>query len=203
MADQLTFVFESEFEDPTTTSGGGWLQTVVPAIWGQQARTIQASFKAPFGSVPSLSVSVANASAIHPGTADHRRMIEASGGPIKARAWHEPCASICMHLIVVNIDQQSPVQFSVQVSGLPAQQPGGANATRLFTASYNATLSSTGVLSDWIGAGESNVYEVGCDQLKTHGWEACVSRRVACKHGFTSARGAIKATPHNATCEPM
>lgn len=205
MVDQLTFVFNKEFQDPEVTAGGGWLQTIVPTTWGQQARALQASFKAPFGSVPAATAAVISSSSMHPGTAANMAMIKASGGPIKARVWVEPCESTCAHLVVVNINQQSPAQFELQLSGLRLPQKEGINASRLFTASYNVTLSASGVLRDWIGAGESNVYEIGCDVPKnaTGGWKACGSRRVTCKHGFISARGTIKATPHNATCEPM
>lgn len=201
MADQLTFVFEAGSEGPpATTLGGGWLQSMVPVTWGQQARALAPSFKAPFGSVPRLNITVTSSVLMHPPPSAGRP----GATSIRARAWAEPCESICAHLIVVNIDQQSPAQFSLQLGGLdlPAQ---GVNATRLFTASYNVTLSASGELRDWVGAGESNVYEIGCALPKnvSADWKACGSRRVTCKHGFTSARGTIKASPHNATCEPM
>ena len=199
MAEQLTFVFEENAEGPpATTLGGGWLQSMVPVTWGQQARALAPSFKAPFGSVPRLNVNVTSSTLLHPHSAGQGMT------SIRARAWAEPCESLCAHLVVVNIDQQSPAQFDLQLGGLPLPTQ-GVNATRLFTASYNVTLSASGALRDWIGAGESNVYELGCDLPKnaSAGWKACGSRRVACKHGFTSARATIKASPHNATCEPM
>jgi hypothetical protein len=214
MVDQLTFVFTEEFEDPESTPGGGWLQTMVPITWAQQARALRASFKAPFGSVPALTVDVTSSTILRPGSASNQQMIKASGGSIKARAWAEPCQTTCAHLIVVNINQQSPAQFDVWLNGLQIPQE-GLNATRLFTASYNGSVSASGALRDWIGAGESNIYEIGCDQPKTvtrdakgrpiagQSWKACTNRRVVCKHGFTSAMGKIKASPHNATCEPM
>ena len=126
----------------------------------------------------------------------------------QARAWAEPCNSVCAHLVVVNIDQSSPASFTLSVQGLP---PIPVNATRLFTASYNVTMSATGSMSDWIGAGDSNVYEIGCDSPRGYEptgtnhtpWRACTNRRVVCKHGFTTARGAIPPTANDATCEPM
>ena len=161
------------------------------------------SFKAPFGVAPALSVAVDTVERFHSARSLAGQQ-ENSGASIRARAWGEDCKSVCAHLLVVNIDQSSPASFTLSVHGLPQLPMAGINATRLFSASYNVTLSATGALTDWIGAGDTNVYEIGCEEPKeANGWRACSNRRVVCKHGFTSQRGTIPPTPHNATCEPV
>ena len=172
MVEQLTFVFNYEFEDPASVAGGGWLQTIVPVTFGQQARALAPSFKAPFGAVPALTVEVTSATSLADLATLHHRSLQApqpqqarqqreGASSIRARAWAEPCESVCAHLVVVNIDQSSPKAFTLAVHGLqPAvplqghtQLPAGAtlqrafNATRLFTASYNVSLSAAGSLS--------------------------------------------------------
>jgi hypothetical protein len=116
---------------------------------------------------------------------------------VRAKAWIEPnCAhatgAICAHLAVASFDQDSPAQFTVRIEGgLPGQQGEAANATRLFDASYNVTLAADGTLSDWIGAGATHIYEIGCTgprppvQMRNADpqglpWSACANRRLQC-----------------------
>ena len=65
------------------------------------------------------------------------------------------------------------------------------NATRLFDGGYNTTLGFRGemiILDDFIGPGDTNIYEVGCEgprpKERNDGsnppWEACANRRVMC-----------------------
>ena len=84
--DQLTFVFSTEFQDPTTVRGGGWLQTIVPVTFGQQARELAPSFKAPFGTVPALTVSVDSSTALR-AVAGQR---QSRGASIRARPLTPP-----------------------------------------------------------------------------------------------------------------
>ena len=62
------------------------------------------------------------------------------------------------------------VDFLVDVTARPST---GANATRLFTASYNVTVSPSGQLDDWIAAGDTNVY------VQVHAWAGAVAFRAS------------------------
>ena len=124
--------------------------------------------------------------------------------PLRARAWEEgPCFDNtsttgthmpCLHIVVVNTLRGTPIEFSLRVDGddlLKHQRQVEINATRLFDASYNVTLGLNGsaiVLHDWVGAGDTNVYEVGCTGPKplerndgsSPPWQSCANRRVTC-----------------------
>ena len=80
-------------------------------------------------------------------------------GPLRVRAWREACnktSELCVHVVVVNIALASPVEFQLQIDGLGLTQ--AANATRLFDAGYNASVSQPGILADYAGPGESLIY---------------------------------------------
>jgi hypothetical protein len=199
-------VFQLEFATPQPVSGptGGWLQTIQVPIWGGEVAALAPSLVAPFGSTPDLQVTIVAASPLRP-----HGVIR--GAVVRANAWAEPCESLCVHIAVASIDQDSPAQFTVRVDGLGDSLPhAGANATRLFDASYNVTLEADGTLSDWIGAGAVHIYEVGCDgprpavQMRTGArgmpWEACANRRLTCANGFVHRDGAEPASPHNGEC---
>ena len=152
MVNQLIFSLEFASLQPVTGPTGGWLQTIQVPIWGGEVAALAPSLLAPFGSVPDLQVTIV--------TGDSLRPHGVIRGPVvRANAWMEPCDTLCAHLAVASFDQDSPAQFTVRVDGLGGQSlpPTGANATRLFDASYNVTLEADGTLSDWIGAGAVNI----------------------------------------------
>ena len=70
--------------------------------WGQQASALAPSFSAPFGSVPDVVTTVLSAAPV-------RGAAPPGGTVVSARTWMEPCAELCAHVVVVNLDQQSPV----------------------------------------------------------------------------------------------
>jgi hypothetical protein len=207
-----SLTFDSSFSWlSTTTPGGGWLQTMEVEVWAAQLEQLIPSFTARFGEVVHPTVSVSSESCVRPAAGCSR--------PIRARAWREQCDQpdeLCVHLIVVNTMLDSPVQFGLEVAGLglPAS---GANASRLFDASYNTTLTVQGGLTDWIAPGASHVYEIGCHGAPPHqttsptgqpadglplgtpgvsAWRACTNRRHRCTSGFP------KTSKNNATCLP-
>ncbi len=120
----------------------------------------------------------------------------------------------CLHVIVVNVLEDTPVSFEIEVESPPtaaiisryqhhqatvsnaeAQLHAVVNATRLFDDGYNVTLGFRGtwiVLVDYIGPGDTNIYEIGCDGPKpkpivgpggrtlSPAWQPCANRRVTC-----------------------
>ena len=196
----------------TTTPGGGWLQAIQQDIWAAQVQQLMPSFTAPFGTAhPTASVTSA------------RCLRQSCADPIRARAWREPCnqtSELCVHVIVVNVALDSPVQFGLSIKGLGLTKD--ANASRLFDASYNATITQGGDMEDFAAPGESLVYEIGCHEPGPHQlsnptfpeyndehqrapagtvgvspWRSCMSRRVLCKEGF------VAKAPLNATCSQL
>jgi hypothetical protein len=149
--------------------------------------------------------------------------------PVRARAWRETCGAgyaanssgLCLHLIVVNLAQDSPASFSLRLSPAAITGSGAAFplvASRLFdSGGYDVKTTADGLLSDFVDAGDTVIYEVGCNgarystgsaeaagtgtgigALPTLKLEAmsCSNRRVACVHGF------LKTDPHHARCAP-
>jgi hypothetical protein len=207
LVNQLAFNLKFATLQPLSGPTGGWRQTIQLPLFGGEVAALAPSLLAPFGSVPSLTVTVLQGVSLRP----HGVL---RGPVVRAKAWMEPdCPTICAHLAVASFDQDSPAQFSVRIEGgLPGQQGKAANATRLFDASYNATLEADGTLSDWIGAGATHVYEVGCtgprpaipmrSGAEPHGlpWAACANRRLQCANGFVHKDGAEPPSPHHAAC---
>ena len=191
MLSELVFILQSQEAWPgpnAAGSGGGWEQEIQVPLWAAEMRQLLPSFLKPFeaGLHPSATVSESRLlvpTALAPLPGEHHQ-------PLRVRAWDEgrcPTTPIpCMHVVVVNTLEGSPVEFTVLVdspataapwpwwrsgtngSGAAAQQvaPGAIiNATRLFDYSYNVTLGFNGsklVLHDWVGAGDVAVYEIGC-----------------------------------------
>lgn len=215
MFNSLTFDGGFGWAAPTTP-GGGWLQEIQQEIWATQVEQLMPSFTAHFGSVAQPTVSIASARCLR--SAAHA-VVNECDNPIRGRAWRELCNSsseLCVHIIVVNIVLDSPVQFSLEIGGLGLTS--ATNASRLFDAGYNRTISRRGVMEDYAGPGESLIYEIGCHepapaQLSTptfpdvndgrpagivgvSPWRGCMNRRVQCKDGF------VQKAPFNATCQP-
>ncbi len=182
------------------TLGGGWQQTIQVAIWATQMRSLLPSFLRPFEASPHPTVNLTSVRRLLP-DASTASLPGTAKTPVRAKAWVEaPCPTPmpCIHVIVVNILADSPVEYTARVSSpagfkLAALQyeQGSINATRLFDASYNITLGFDGddiILHDFIPAGEANVYEIGCTGPKPHErndgssppWQACANRRVLC-----------------------
>jgi hypothetical protein len=157
--------------------------------------------------------------------------------PVRARSWQERCgpetnsSGICVHIVVVNLVQDSPASFSLRLTlnaqtlgvgeGLQELLPSPLVASRLFeSGGYDVKVNlktnvnvscvddadgcggsvdggGVGLLEDWVGAGETVVYELGCNGPRPTaddagsdggggggGWSSCADRRVACLHGF-------------------
>jgi hypothetical protein len=215
MFNSLTFQSTFGWGAPTVP-GGGWLQEIQQEIWAAQVEQLMPSFTAPFGTVQHPLASVTSAKCLRPSA---HAVINECADPIRGRAWRELCnqtRELCVHVIVVNIALDSPVQFQVTIDGLGLTA--ATNATRLFDAAYNTTVSQQGALEDYAGPGESLIYEIGCHesapkQLSTptfpdvndgrpsgvaglSPWKRCMNRRVLCKDGF------MRKSPFNATCQP-
>ena len=215
MFNSLTFEGTFGWGAPTVP-GGGWLQEIQQEIWAAQVEQLMPSFTAPFGTVQHPLASVTAAKCLRPSA---HAVVNECADPIRVRAWRELCnqtSELCVHAIVVNIALDSPVQFQLTIGGLGLTA--ATNATRLFDAAYNTTVSQQGILADYAGPGESLIYEIGCHeappkQLSTptfpdvndgrpqgiagvSPWESCMNRRVLCKDGF------VEKSPFNATCHP-
>ena len=177
---------------PGRTVDDGWLQTVAVAAWAQEARMLAASLNPAFGSqTASPLVTVINASVLLApssmglggavGLAPQQQQQQQQ--VVRARGWHEDCTAatnssgICMHIVVVNLVSNSPVAFSlaVFVPGYAQYEHHTGNppypvlASRLFgNGGYNVAVVCGGVnctegrLDDFVGAGETIVYEIGC-----------------------------------------
>ena len=81
-------------------------------IWGAEVAALAPGILAPFGSAPALATEVVSGVSLRPAGV-------LLGPVVRARAWAEPCARLCAHLVVVNFDQSSPAEFAVSVRGLP------------------------------------------------------------------------------------
>jgi hypothetical protein len=118
----------------------------------------------------------------------------------RMRVWREDCSAVCLHLVVANVMTHTPVHFSAQLGGAgwqaiveqEAATSGISNATRIFESQYTIPISSTGELDDWIDAGSTNVYEIGCNgprPVASEQWQECSSRRGHCTQGWTDKPG--------------
>ena len=136
--------------------GGGWLQQITQEIWAAQVQQLMPSFAASFGSVTTHpTASVTSSKCLRQSAS----AAECDGGPLRVRAWREACnktSELCVHVVVVNIALASPVEFQLQIDGLGLTR--ATNATRLFDAGYNASVSQPGILADYAGPGESLIY---------------------------------------------
>jgi hypothetical protein len=180
------------------------------------------SFAAPFGTRhPNISVT----SAVAMRNAASQAGI--TGGLVRARAWVEPgCSTLCSHVIVVNLDRESPVQFTLSLTGLKLQQTidsGGrsavVNASRIFDAGYNVTLThvseSSATLSDFLAPDSANVYEIGCDGSRPtlctdpvtakpcddhRSWNGSALDWTCASRRVLCKHGFVAKDPYNATC---
>jgi hypothetical protein len=157
MPNQLVFLLESRtFSSSVASPDGGWLQTIEASKWAAHVRALMPSVLPTFGSVPAATASVVEATALTPSAEAPPGLV---GPLIRAALWPEPCPTTCAHVVVVNFHQRSFVLFSIQLQGLNAGTLPD-NATRLFDASYNVTVGADGTLTDYIGPGDTSVYEV-------------------------------------------
>jgi len=205
MVSELVFILSPTggWESPLTP-GGGWLQNVQVAIWAEEMRSLLPSFLRPFEQGPHPASNVSFAKALRPVQA---ALPGTAATPLRAQAYQEECPTPmpCLHMVVVNLLPDTPVQFTIDVESPAAAEfarrlaapeagaPQVLNATRLFDDGYNTTLGFSGdliVLSDFIGPGNTNVYEIGCDGAKPEptafmsakqvDWQPCANRRVQC-----------------------
>ena len=222
---QLTFLLmESSWAVPGAVASHGWLQTVAVSTWAAEARMLAPSFFPEFGSAyaatsgrrGSYSVTLEKAAVL-------RTDVAPDGAPLAVRVWQEECgpatnsSGLCLHLIVVNTVEDSPVAFTARLAA-PADQPRAAAtedeearpfpmaASVLFdSGGYNVTVDADGRLTDWIGPAQTLVYEVGCNGARVlapdrasytelRPWASCSNRRVQCIDGF------IKTAPNGARC---
>ena len=215
MASNMVFVLETGSFADASIPGDGWSYTIQVPLWGAKARQLLPSFTAPFGT-RHPNVTVSSAVALRSGASQ----AGITGRVVRARAWLEPeCSTICAHVIVVNLDRESPAQFTLTLNDIVQPIAGSdINASRIFDAGYNVTLTlpspTSATLSDFVAADGTNVYEIGCggprpapcvdpngEPCNDHrSWNGsamdwtCASRRVLCKHGF------VAKDPYNATC---
>ena len=87
-------------------------------------------------------------------------------------------------------------------------------ASALFEAGgYNRTVDPTGRMSDFIGPGQTLIYELGCNGPRhlapgagragpytEPAWSSCANRRVHCIHGFINAASGGKPSPNGGRC---
>eukprot|EP00039_Didymoeca_costata_P017633 m.326957 g.326957 ORF g.326957 m.326957 type:complete len:686 (-) comp16563_c0_seq2:5534-7591(-) len=196
MSDQLVFVLQSATWLPVdSTPGGGWLQTMAVPIWAAHVHTLMPSFQMTFSSPikqpEPVIISSETLSRASIGSKGQSRAI-------RVAAWQEgPCETECVHVAVVNVDVENFVQFTISL-GWAAGVGKMYNASRLFDAEYNVTVTTDNKMSDIISPGDVHVYEIGCTGAKPkvgEDWQACANRRVLCKHGF------VNTDPYNATCQ--
>ena len=229
---QLTFLLmENSWADSGALRNDGWLQTVAVQTWGAQARMLAPSFYPVFGSFPPEPhryVSVETATLL-------RRDVAPDSTPVRARAWREVCgpetnsSGICVHLMVVNTVQDSAVSFTLRLLLKQLRQEDGASgrhaqawafpmqASALFeTGGYNVTVGVDGRLSDFIGPGQTLIYELGCngprqlapgagrgtgtDEYVQPPWLSCANRRVQCIHGFINNVSGGPPAPNGGRC---
>eukprot|EP01051_Picozoa_sp_SAG22_P004057 SAG22_NODE_209_length_15177_cov_9.282995_7_plen_329_part_00 len=200
---ELVFLLQStgSWLGPNTL-GGGWQQTIQVAIWATQMRSLLPSFLRPFEASPHPTINITSVKRLLP-AASTAGLPGTAQMPVRARAWVEgPCPTTpmpCIHVIVVNVLTDTPVEYTARVHSPEAamvvteglRSGVVVNATRLYDASYNISLSFDGpdlIVHDFIPAGEANVYEIGCSGPKPHErndgtsppWRACANRRVLC-----------------------
>ena len=102
------------------------------------------------------------------------------------------CASVCVHLLVANVMTHTPLHFKAQLGTWQEMSQQAAtseisNATRIFDAQYTIPISIAGELDDWVDAGATNVYEIGCDGPRPVAgaqWRECSNRRGLCTRPY-------------------
>ena len=225
---QLTFVLlENSWADPGALRNDGWLQTAVVQTWGAEARMLAPSFFPTFGVFPPEPhryVSVEKAMLL-------RHDVVPDSVPVRARAWREICgpgtnsSGICVHVMVVNTVQDSAASFTLQLLEDQFRQEDIAlgstqvwtfpmQASALFeTGGYNLTVDQAGRLSDFVGPGQTMIYEIGCNGPRHLApgagragpymqppWSSCANRRVQCIHGFINNVSGGAPSPNGGRC---
>jgi hypothetical protein len=98
-----------------------------------------------------------------------------------------------VQVVIMNLAKTSPAKFTllVRLPGAPnasnmSQPP---RASRLFAnGGYDVEYKCRkdcveGLLEDWVGAGDTIVYEIGCTGIRAANgqpWQSCANRRVSC-----------------------
>jgi hypothetical protein len=174
---QLTFLLDGNAWAPPEQRGdGGWLQTVAVSQWQAESKMLAPSLMSAFGSVdvrqPQLVV-VDMATLLR-----QQRNISArtNSVPVVARGWREECgpstnsSGVCAHIVAVNLAHNSPATFTLRVR-LPEEHSFPTTASRLgINGGYDVPVEcrpgtdcNEGGLTDWLGAAETVVYEIGCN----------------------------------------
>ena len=208
---QLTFTLGGNaWAPPDWSVDDGWLDNIAVQGWAVEAKMLAPSLMPLFGS-DALNgtdvdmVTVQSAELLSVRTQDCKpseQDCSPSGwatSPVVARGFAEDCNSatntsgVCAHVVVMNLAKTSPAKFALSVR-LPGA-PDASNATqpplvsRLFAnGGYDVDFKCgpdciEGVIEDWLGAGDTVVYEIGCSGARaTRGqpWQSCSNRRVSC-----------------------
>ena len=118
LPNQLTFVLEANaWDSPDVSRMGGWLQTIAVQQWGAEANALAPSLFPEFGSSPPLADSLVNVESERVLRAD----VTPETHPVRARSWQERCgpatnsSGICVHIVVVNLVQDSPATFTIKL----------------------------------------------------------------------------------------
>jgi len=124
-----------------------WLKSDQSAIFSKQISTVAPAVTAPFGQQhrhPVVSVVAPN------GT-----------GAAVARGWSVPGQN-CSFLIVTNLDEAATHQVEIKiVSRIDGVSYAGQTATRMFEAVYPVNVSASGLMQDYVDAGNTNAYSIG------------------------------------------
>ena len=108
--------------------------------------------------------------------------------------------------VAFTVDVESPETVAVASATNQDTNSGAAviNATRLFDDGYNVTLGFNGtkiILSDFIGPGDTNIYEIGCTGPRPRPiagpsgrtisppWSPCANRRAICRDHTSQCSG--------------
>ena len=135
-------------------AGGGDVDTEL-GYFAQQTKALWPALAAPFGSNPPPAIKV-----LSPTWA-------ANASGIRARAWAAPLfwplQTACTIVAVANANTRQHAEFTLLLQPAPVVSPDrqDTNATRIFDAIYNVTISAEGKMSDWIQAGGVNLYRFG------------------------------------------
>ena len=84
------------------------------------------------------------------------------------------------HLVVVSGKEHTASVFTVKL-GVTFPLGGNLTATRLFDADYQVAIGGDGLMTDWIGAADVNIYELGhCSPPRAEEQTPCPTRPSAC-----------------------
>lgn len=118
LPNQLTFVLEANaWATPQASRMGGWLQTIAVQQWGAEANALAPSLFPVFGASPPLADSLVHVESERVLRAD----VTPEAHPVRARSWQERCgpatnsSGICVHIVVVNLVQDSPATFTLKL----------------------------------------------------------------------------------------